>query len=212
MDTPQNFRSAFYGFHREDVVHYLEYLNGKHTSQVNQLTQELAELRSRCEELEAQAAQFDALSDQLQQQQQEKEELLAQLDQQKQEQQQLTAQLEEKTQENAQLIAQLEAIPEPKAQEPEKPKTLDSQSQEMVNYVMSERTLKAAQEQAKLTYYQVGGVLKDATSRMDNISARLTEAADLAMKQLTQLQMTVGESKNAIQDAASLMGAIRPNS
>ena len=198
MDTPQNFRSAFYGFHREDVVHYLEYLNGKHTSQVNQLTQELAELRSRCEELEAQAAQFDALSDQLQQQQQEKEELLAQL--------------EEKTQENAQLIAQLEAIPEPKAQEPEKPKTLDSQSQEMVNYVMSERTLKAAQEQAKLTYYQVGGVLKDATSRMDNISARLTEAADLAMKQLTQLQMTVGESKNAIQDAASLMGAIRPNS
>lgn len=198
MDTPQNFRSAFYGFHREDVVHYLEYLNSKHTSQVNQLTQELAELRSRCEELEAQAAQFDALSDQLQQQQQEKEELLAQL--------------EEKTQENAQLIAQLEAIPEPKAQEPEKPKTLDSQSQEMVNYVMSERTLKAAQEQAKLTYYQVGGVLKDATSRMDNISARLTEAADLAMKQLTQLQMTVGESKNAIQDAASLMGAIRPNS
>ena len=36
MAASQNFRSAFNGFNREDVVHYLEYLNTKHTNQVNQ--------------------------------------------------------------------------------------------------------------------------------------------------------------------------------
>ena len=40
MAASQNFRSAFNGFNREDVVHYLEYLNTKHTNQVNQLTAE----------------------------------------------------------------------------------------------------------------------------------------------------------------------------
>ena len=33
MAAPQNFRSAFNGFNREDVVHYLEYLNSKHQNQ-----------------------------------------------------------------------------------------------------------------------------------------------------------------------------------
>ena len=41
MATPQNFRSAFNGFNREDVAHYLEYINSKHQSQVNQLTAEI---------------------------------------------------------------------------------------------------------------------------------------------------------------------------
>ena len=56
MSAPQNFRSAFNGFHREDVVRYLEYLNNKHTAQVNQLTTEADILRSRVEALEAQPA------------------------------------------------------------------------------------------------------------------------------------------------------------
>ena len=47
MATQQNFRSAFNGFNREDVVHYLEYINTKHTNQINQLTAENEELRSR---------------------------------------------------------------------------------------------------------------------------------------------------------------------
>ena len=45
MVQQQNFRTAFNGFNREDVVHYLEYINAKHTSQVNQLTAENEDLR-----------------------------------------------------------------------------------------------------------------------------------------------------------------------
>ena len=45
MDTPQNFRTAFNGFNREDVVRYLEYLNAKQAAQVGQLTEEADALR-----------------------------------------------------------------------------------------------------------------------------------------------------------------------
>ena len=47
MSAPAKFRSAFNGFNREDVVHYLEYINSKHTAQVNQLTSEAEYLRTR---------------------------------------------------------------------------------------------------------------------------------------------------------------------
>ena len=46
MSEILNFRSAFNGFHREDVVHYIEYLNAKHTTEVNQLNAELEQLLS----------------------------------------------------------------------------------------------------------------------------------------------------------------------
>ena len=49
MSAPSKFRSAFNGFNREDVVHYLEYLNSKHTAQVNQLTSEADFLRAKLE-------------------------------------------------------------------------------------------------------------------------------------------------------------------
>ena len=49
MSAPQKFRSAFNGFNREDVVSYLEYLNNKHSAQVNQLTAEAETLRNRLE-------------------------------------------------------------------------------------------------------------------------------------------------------------------
>ena len=41
MANSQNFRSAFNGFNREDVVKYIEYLNGKHSADLNQLNAEL---------------------------------------------------------------------------------------------------------------------------------------------------------------------------
>ena len=51
MAAPQNFRTAFNGFHKEDVVRDLEYINSKHTNQINQLTAEAEELRQQFEQL-----------------------------------------------------------------------------------------------------------------------------------------------------------------
>lgn len=55
MAEKNTFRSALNGFNREDVVHYIEYLNSKHTAQINQLESENAELRSKIEALQTQS-------------------------------------------------------------------------------------------------------------------------------------------------------------
>ena len=73
MAAVQRFRSAFNGFNREDVVHYIEYLNNQHKSQTEQLNTQLqaalakatpADLQAqldaalaKCDELEQQLAQ-----------------------------------------------------------------------------------------------------------------------------------------------------------
>lgn len=46
MAAPQKFRSAFHGFHREDVVNYIEYLNNHYTAQLEQLNNQLQEARN----------------------------------------------------------------------------------------------------------------------------------------------------------------------
>ena len=184
MSAPQNFRTAFNGFHREDVVRYLEYINNKHTGQVNQLTQENEELRAQLESLprEDRQEEIDALTEQL-------NEALARC-----------AQLEKE------LAEKQEAAP----QEPES--TLSpSAAEELEAYRRAERIEREARERAELVYFQANGVLNEATAKVDGISADITDMADKVMQQLTQLQMAVSSSKQALQDAASIMNTIKPN-
>ena len=84
MASAQNFRSAFNGFNREDVVHYIEYLNTKHTSALNQLK---AENQTLADELAALRATPD-LTEEYAQLQEENRNLSAQIEE-------LTGQLEE---------------------------------------------------------------------------------------------------------------------
>ena len=66
MDTPQNFRTAFNGFNREDVVRYLEYLNAKQAAQVGQLTEEADALRQQLAQKEdagSDSVSFEELED-----------------------------------------------------------------------------------------------------------------------------------------------------
>jgi TolA-binding protein len=60
MAAPQRFRTAFRGFHREDVVSYIEYLNNQHTAQVEQLRNQLQEASAK-----ASSQATDALQEQL---------------------------------------------------------------------------------------------------------------------------------------------------
>ena len=46
MAMQMNFRSAFNGFNREDVVHYIEYMNSKHATELTQLQSEMDALRN----------------------------------------------------------------------------------------------------------------------------------------------------------------------
>ncbi len=189
MALQQNFRSAFNGFNREDVVHYLEYLNTKHTNQVNQLTAEAESLR----------AQLSA---------QPEEDTLALVESLQAECAELTRQLQESEARNTRLearCAELEQLPP--VQSPEIP----APSAELEAYRRAERTEREARERAELVYYQANGVLTDASAKVDGIASEITDMADQVMGQLTQLQMAVSSSKQALQDAASIMNTIRPN-
>ena len=183
MSVPQNFRSAFNGFNREDVVHYLEYLNSKHTTQVNQLTVENEELR----------AQLEALPS---------EDLT----------ESLNARIAELEEQLSQALARCEEL-ETQAAQPAVPQqsAVPSVSEELEAYRRAERIEREARERAELVYFQANGVLTDAAAKVDGISGDITDMADQVMAQLTQLQMAVSKSKQALQDASSIMNTIRPN-
>ena len=199
MAAPQNFRSAFNGFNREDVVHYLEYINTKHTQLVNQLTSENQQLRA--------AADKPVVEDQ--------SELVASLQAQITE---LTAQLEEEKNRCAELTGKLEAL-EIRCQELEAQGEVAAPaetisvlaSEELEAYRRAERIEREARERSELVYFQANSVLTEASAKVDTIANDITDMADQVMRQLTQLQISVSSSKQALQDAASIMGTIRPN-
>lgn len=198
MAAPQNFRTAFHGFHKEDVVQYLEYINSKYNNQINQLLSEAAQLR------ELLAKKSGPNEEQL--------ELIARL---REERDDFARQLEAVRAEKADLEQQLalareqaaQAIPEEPAQEPVNTLAAD----ELEAYRRAERTEREAKERAELVYYQANSVLSEATGKVDSIAGEVTEMADHVMSQLTQLQMLVSSSKQALQDASSLLATIRPN-
>lgn len=188
MSAPQNFRSAFNGFNREDVVHYLEFINSKHTTKINQLTSENEELRTRVEQMpdEKALASVEALEARVAE---------------------LTAQLEAAQARCAELEQQLTEKAEPAAAEG----LSHCASEELEAYRRAERIEREARERAELVYFQANGVLTEAAGKVDGICADITEMADKVMQQLSQLQMAVSSSKQALQDASSIMNAIRPN-
>ena len=199
MSTPQNFRSAFNGFNREDEDHYLEYIYTKHTNLVNQLTAENQELRSA-----AQRPQVDG-----------QRELVASLVTERAE---LTAQLEEERNRCAELTDQLEALrlrcqeleAQAEAAAPKEPISVLA-SEELEAYRRAERIDPDARERSDLVYFQANSVLTEASVKVDAIASEITDMADQVMRQLTQLQMAVSSSKQTLQDASSTMSAIRPN-
>ena len=200
MAAAQNFRSAFNGFNREDVVHYLEYLNAKHSSQLNQLTAENEALRKQVDalpELESQQLLVSSL-----------EEKCAELTRQLEETQSRCTGLEQQLEAAQAQCAELQQAQPAEAPEPV---LSPSASDELEAYRRAERIEREARERAELVYFQATSVLTEVWVMVDGISADITEMADKVMTQLTQLQVAVSSSKQALQDASSIMGAIRPN-
>jgi chromosome segregation ATPase len=62
MAAAKQFRSALNGFNREDVVHYIEYLNNQHRSQVEQLNNQLQAALARQDNSDLQAQLDEALA------------------------------------------------------------------------------------------------------------------------------------------------------
>ena len=84
MAAIQNFRGAVGGFNREDVVHYIEYMNNKHSSQINQLNTEMQALQEELAQLRGKtdlSAQLEEANARIAQLEQERDALAAQVEQ-----------------------------------------------------------------------------------------------------------------------------------
>ena len=204
MSAQMNFRSAFNGFNREDVVHYIEYLNTKHTAEINQLNSELDYLRSR--QTQVTPADTTELDETIAQQAARIRELF---DRCKELEAELNAAREEK-----EALAQ-QAAPAPAAEPVAAPAVPQGSyksrmEEELEAYRRAERTERYARERAQQLYHQVNGALADATAKVDDTARHVGQMTDKVVAQLAELQDAVTESKQALRDAAATMYTIRP--
>ena len=65
MADIQNFRTAFRGFHRQDVVQYIEMINSRHSAQIAQLNTQLKTAREELAQFSAVPGQDSGLQEQL---------------------------------------------------------------------------------------------------------------------------------------------------
>lgn len=180
MAEKNSFRSALNGFNRGDVVHYIEYLNSKHTTQINQLTSENEELRKKLEALQSTEVTAPEADEQVQCSH------CTVL------QQQLDA-----------ALAELEALKN-------LPESGSLVTQELEAYRRAERAERAARERAEQIYHQATGTLAQATTQVDEAAGRVQQLVDRVNSQITDLQAAVELSKSALLDAATTMYSIRP--
>ena len=223
MAAPKNFRSAFNGFNREDVVHYIEYMNAQHTTQVNQLNSELEFLRQKLTHIQAEQPATDnraqkleeacnILREQLQEAQDRNAILEAQC-------KQLTQELDDSIAANscsdleamcAQLTKERDEALAAKA-EAEATKVHVSVEAELEAYRRAERVERLAHERVEQLYHQANGTLADAAIKVEDASNQINTLSDLVTAQLTQLQNAVTGSKQALHEATAGLYAIRPN-
>ena len=260
MDAPQTFRTAFNGFNREDVVHFLEYTNNKHQIQLDALREENRALQSKLKNRPEVDPDTTA----------ELERLRRELESQRAYSAMLEGQLDEA---NEKLNAAQAAAPQTSAQETIPPDTAalnamiedlntelmlaqsrigelegqlgtagqdvlaaqgkaraleeqlaaaqgkiaelerqlaDSQTGVVDLYRRQQQAERFVREQSELVYHQANGVLSQAQLQVNAASQELTAATEEAMGRITALQMAIAQSRQALEDAASLMKAIRP--
>ena len=204
MSAPQKFRSALNGFNREDVASYLEYLNSKHTAQINQLTSEADFLRSKLDAVQP----ADDQSEIIRALEAERDDLSAQLEEMKAHCATLEQALEEAK--NTPVIAPAAPAAPAVPVAPVTPVTC-SAAEELEIYRRAERTERMAKERADLIYRQTNGVLNEASIRVNEMADQVVPIADQILMQISQLQNAVNASKQSLQDAIVIMNTLRPD-
>ena len=197
MSAPQNFRSAFNGFNRDDVVKYLEYINSRHHAQVNQLTGENEYLRQQLEAAQAAPGAQEEL--------QRLQELCASQQ----------AELEELRAVRTAMEARCSGMEKELEEAQRKAEEAQSTAQcgvahELEAYRRAERMERQARERSEQIYRQTNSVLADATVQLEDATGGIFQLADQVMGQLEQLRSAVERSKQALKTASDTMYAIRP--
>ena len=203
MAMIQNFRSAFNGFNREDVVRYIEYMNNKHASQVNQLKTELQTQNEELNGAQKRLEQTERLRMQV-------EEAAAERERLEQELVQVRADLTQEQATQAALQQEIAALKD--ALEEAKTSAARVQTElELEAYRRAERAERVAGERVARLYDQANGALAEVTVCTDEMSEKITEAAQKLADQLEELQAAIAEGKQAMAGAAASLRVLSPS-
>lgn len=192
MSEPLNFRSAFNGFNREDVVHYIEYLNANHANQIRQLQADLATMQRESflpEVDEDQAARIAEMEEQFAQQ----ESLLTALN----------AEKDELLAKCAQLEAQLAAVNA--AKETARPQFSTCMEEELAAYRRAERVERLANERANAIYRDLRVSLQGTADKTESAVTKLDSISSQFNAQINALRDSLFDNKSYLdQSLASL--------
>lgn len=178
----QNFRTAFHGFNREDVVRFLESATARHTAEVNQLRDDVVRLEKELSALrERQAPEAS------------------------------TEELEALRGENARLKAQVEEL-EAQLTEPEAPAgdQTNWKDEELAAYRRAETVERQARNRAAQMHHRVNGLIADLAARMEGSKAEMTTAAEALGQALDQLQAALDGGQDVLTQGAVTLRAMEP--
>ena len=209
MNEPQTFRSAFNGFHREDVVNHIAYMTTKHETQTAQLRSDNEALRSELETLREQlsgnAAEQDRIPG-LEQTIAQQSEQMAQLREELETANQL---LNEQAEQMASLREQLEEAKEAAA----KTTTLEKSANhwdELRAYRRAETAERQARERVNDLYDNANAALRGAGSTLGDTNAAFEALAEKFRADLVELMDAIETGRNALHTAADTLDSLRP--
>lgn len=219
MSDNPNFRSAFSGFNRTDVVRYIEYITSRHNTQVNQLNADLARLQDELDQIRSVPPLDPELPQLLAQAEADRDEYRAQAEAREAELAELKARVEELEEQLSAPQAPVITDAEARIRAAEDARALaqaqlaqlrGSADRELEAYRRAERTERKARARAEQVYHRVNGALAEASAQVDEASAQISQLADRTIAQLELLRSAVTGSKDTLRSAADALYTIRP--
>ena len=209
MNEPQTFRSAFNGFHREDVVNHIAYMTTKHEALVKELRSENDALRTELEELRAQMDDDTAAQDRA-------ADLERDLEAKGQEVAELREELETANQllnEQAEQLAALREELEEAREAAAKPAAIEKSANhwdELRAYRRAETAERQAKERVNDLYTSANTALRGAGSTLADTNAAFEALAEKFREDLVELMNAIETGKTALTTAADTLDTLRP--
>ncbi len=189
MADTQNFRTAFSGFNREDVVRFIESLNNKYKTTEGELREEVARLEQELKEArknDTDVGELDACRAELSR---------------------LEAEAAEKQEAYERKIAELEQQVK-ELREAKVVKSRDLEQEELEIYRRAERTERLAKERVKQMYVSANGILDDVQQQMKDRSREISQTVDEVAVKLVSLQDVLGGSAGIAENAVEALKAL----
>ena len=209
MNEPQTFRSAFNGFHREDVVNHIAYMTTKHETLVKELRSENDTLRTELEDLRARLDEDTATQDRAAELEQALEGKDAELAALKEELETANQLLNEQAEQMAALREELEEAKEAAAKAPTLEKSA-SHWDELRAYRRAETVERQARDRVNELYDGANTALRGAGSTLADTNAAFEALAEMFREDLVELMNAIETGRTALTTAADTLDTLRP--